>query len=166
MPREVWLRAVVGGLVIAGLAGAGCGSGDDTAAPTLAEGVRTGPLTPTDPERLPDGAAAAIAALAEVASPDAPAGGHHGHSQVGPQDVVALEPADQPVFDEQWAAAVDAVPGFDTIAEAEAAGYVRAAAQGAGVGVHYVQWSLIDRPFDPARTRDAAVRRARRTPPG
>ena len=64
---------------------------------------------------------------------------------------VALSADEQAMFDQQWAAAVAAVDDLDTPAELAAAGYVQAAVQGAGVGVHYVDWTLVDRPFDPAR---------------
>ena len=134
-------------LLLAAAAG-GCGESPTPETPVAA--VRTGPLTPTDPERVPPTAAAAIAALAAVASPDPPAGEHHGHSQVGPQEFAPLDPPEQALLDEQWAEALAAVPGLDSVAEAESAGYLRAAAQGAGVGVHYVKWELIDQPFDPA----------------
>ena len=134
-------------LLLAAAAG-GCGESPTPETPVAA--VRTGPLTPTDPGRVPPTAAAAIAALAAVASPDPPAGEHHGHSQVGPQEFAPLDPPEQALLDEQWAEALAAVPGLDSVAEAESAGYLRAAAQGAGVGVHYVKWELIDQPFDPA----------------
>jgi hypothetical protein len=146
--RAVW-AAWAAVIVPVALAVPGCGGGN--AGRASSDEPRTSPLTPDDPDRLPPETAEAIAALAAVASPDPPAGDHHGHSQVGAQEVVRLTPSEQHAFDEQWAAAAGAVASSDTVAEAEAAGYVRAAAQGAGVGVHYVQWSLIDRPFDPAR---------------
>lgn len=38
---------------------------------------------------------------------------------------------------------------LDTIGKANAAGYVVASTNAAGVGVHFVKWSLIDKPFDP-----------------
>ena len=61
----------------------------------------------------------------------------------------ALDRADQPTFDRRWASAVAAVSGLDTTEEATAAGYVRASAAGAGVGSHWVNWTLIAQPFDP-----------------
>ena len=61
-----------------------------------------------------------------------------------------LSAADHLAFEGQWAAAVAAATGVDTEAEREAAGYVRSAVQGAGVGVHWVDWTRIDAPFDPA----------------
>src|SRR5918993_1570997 len=63
----------------------------------------------------------------------------------------ARPPAEQATFDQQWATAVAAVAALDTPAELAEAGYVQAAVQGAGVGVHYVDWTRIDQPFDPAR---------------
>jgi hypothetical protein len=44
-----------------------------------------------------------------------------------------------------------AVADLGTPEAAEAAGYVQAAPQVAGVGAHWINWSLVDQPFDPAR---------------
>ena len=64
---------------------------------------------------------------------------------------MALDSSDAATFAGQWAEAVAVVPGLDSLREALAAGYTRAAVQGSGVGVHWVNWTLIDAPFDPAR---------------
>ena len=111
---------------------------------------RVGPLTPTDPHRLSPAQAAAIAALAGSGA-DVPHGDHEGHAVSGPATTVALDPDDQTTFAAEWAEAVAVVPGLDTHREAAAAGYTRSAVQGAGVGVHWVDWLLVDAPFDPAR---------------
>ena len=140
--------AVVIGATLTGCASDGR-SGATTSGPAGA--VRLGPLTPRDPDRLPAEQAAAIAALAAAASSEEPTSGHHGHSDGGPATTVILAAADEVTFDEQWARAVAAVDALDTPEEATAAGYTRAAVQGAGVGVHWVDWTLIDAPFDPAR---------------
>jgi hypothetical protein len=112
---------------------------------------RVGPLTPTDPDRISPRQAAAIEALASSASPAVPHGDHTGHAVGGPVTTVALDASDAATLAEQWAEAVAVVPGLDSPHEALAAGYTRAAVQGAGVGVHWVNWTLIDAPFDPAR---------------
>ena len=115
------------------------------AAPTLA------PLTPTDPSQLPASEAAAIDALAAVASQVfPPAGDAHGHGATGHADSHALTAAQQSEFDRQWQTAVAAVPTLDSVEEAAAAGYTQASFTAPGVGVHWVKWSLVDRPFDPA----------------
>ena len=123
-----------------------------TAGATSTSGPRMSPLTPTDPDRITTEQRAAISALAASASPAPPdpSTHHHGHQESGPATTVVLNAADEAAFDGQWAAAVAAAPGLDTEAEREAAGYVRAAVQGAGVGVHWVDWTRIDAPFDPA----------------
>ena len=54
-------------------------------------------------------------------------------------------------LNEQWMQARAAVPGVDTVGEATAAGYTRAAVQVPGIGTHWVDWTLIAAPFDPAR---------------
>jgi hypothetical protein len=134
--------------------------GDDTpsgvvdATTASSRDPRLNPLTPTDPSRVLPANAAAIAALGRAVSPVDPSE-HAGHGELGgltgPQLVLPLWALDQPRFAAQWAAAVAAVPQFDTVAKAEALGYQRAAVQGPGVGVHFVNWTLIDQPFDPAR---------------
>lgn len=142
-------------LPLAAACGSSGGKGGGPATPTVAAGQpgapRIGALTPTDPSRLPATESAAIAALAEVAVGDAPSSAQsHGHAMVGPQPVTPLSGLELARFDEQWMAARKAVAGLDTPEEASAAGYVRAAANGPGVGVHWVKWSLITKPFDPA----------------
>jgi hypothetical protein len=137
-------------------------SGRDAVTPDEAT-PRVGPLTPTDPNRVPFEQAAAIVALGARANRDAPApdeasGGEHaaghaehaGHTDAGPTTEVALSAADQAEFDRQWAAAVDAAARLATTEAAAAAGYVQSAAPGPGVGTHWVKWSLVDAPFDPA----------------
>jgi hypothetical protein len=116
-----------------------------SAAPTLA------PLTPTDPSRLPASEAASVDALAAVASQVfPPAGSAHGHGATGQVDSHALTAEQQSEFDRQWQTAVAAVPALDSAEEAAAAGYTQASFTAPGVGVHWVKWSLIDRPFDAA----------------
>jgi len=132
------------------------GCGDEASSTETTTTVRLGPLTPRDPERIPPDQQAAIAALAAAVSresPESPAdhGGHDGHTASGPASTVASSPADQRAFEAEWSAAVAAVPTIDTPAEATEAGYTRAAVQGSGVGVHWVNWELIDAPFDPTR---------------
>jgi hypothetical protein len=109
------------------------------------------PLTPTDPARLPPAERTAVEALAAVASPlFPPAGQAHGHGGTGEADSHPLSGAQQAEFDQQWQTAEAAVPALDTVEEATAAGYTLASFTAPGVGVHWVKWSLIDRPFDPA----------------
>lgn len=114
---------------------------------------RIGPLTPRDPGRIPAEQAAAIVELAATASPLPPDAhpGHHSHDEPGPQTTVELASTDQRRLNEQWMQARGAVSGLDTIAEATAAGYFRAAVPATGIGSHWVNWMLIDAPFDPAR---------------
>jgi len=134
------------------LALAACGNDGVLRDPAVDE-VRVGPLTPRDPARLAPEQAQAIVDLAAAASAAAPDAheGHHGHDITGAESTVALSPGDRATFDEQWAVAAAATHDLDTWEKARAAGYVRAAVQGAGVGVHWVNWKLIDALFDPAR---------------
>jgi hypothetical protein len=138
------------------LLGACGGSPTDSASGAPTATPRLAPLTPRDPGRIAPEQAEAIAELAANASavaPD-PHAGHVGHDQPGPQgadETSDLAAGDQVRFDEQWARAGSAVPALDSLDEAAAAGYTRAAVQVAGIGVHWVNWTLIDAPFDPAR---------------
>lgn len=53
-------------------------------------------------------------------------------------------------FEQQWLTARAAVERYDDLDEAIALGYVRASAPGPGVGTHWVKWSQVAQPFDPA----------------
>jgi hypothetical protein len=146
-------------LVLAATAGmtlAACGQELPDAArspipPSPPTSIRIGPLTPTDPDRIPPEQAEAIRDLAETVSHDPPEPHAMDMSGGGPATTVVLEPADQATFDGQWAAAQAAATDLDTPDEAAAAGYTKAALQQNGIGAHWVNWLLIDRPFDPAR---------------
>ena len=109
------------------------------------------PLTPTDPNRIPSDQQAAITSLAELASPLFPSGTNgHGHNHAGPESLTPLSPPEQNELDRQWEAAVEAAGRLESAAKANAAGYFIASTTAPGVGVHFVNWELIDKPFDPA----------------
>jgi hypothetical protein len=73
-----------------------------------------------------------------------------GSDVFGPVKEQRLSAAERAVFDRQWAEAVAAAVGLTTPEQAGAAGYVQAAPFNVGVGTHWIKWSLIARPFDPA----------------
>ena len=75
--------------------------------------------------------------------------GARGH-EWRPVNEQPLSPADRQVFDQQWAEAVAASLNLTTPAQATAAGYSQAAPFNVGVGTHWIKWSLVGRPFDPA----------------
>lgn len=102
-----------------------------------------------DRSRLSREEAVAIATLASERSTPVPEGERHDHDHDS-EPTRKLSPEEQKAFDEQWAAATASVPRYDTIAEAEAAGYVLASGNSDGAGVHYVKWSLVGNSFDPA----------------
>ncbi len=104
-----------------------------------------------DRSRLSVEEAVGIAKLAQERSAPVPEGDDHDHDHdVDSAPARELTPEEQRVFDEQWAAATGSVHRYDTIAEVEAAGYVLASANSDGAGVHYVKWSIVDRPFEPS----------------
>jgi hypothetical protein len=90
-------------------------------------------------ERLPCGAVAAWVEHVRsgehgVAPPEQPLGG-----------------ADAELFARQWAAAVAASADLATPELARDAGYAQVSPQQRGVGTHWINWTLVDAPFDPAR---------------
>jgi hypothetical protein len=145
----------VGVVVAMALLGA-CGAHQPAAYPGQTAPVpapRIGPLTPRDPTRISSAQRAAIEHLVATASPLPPDHRmmHHGHEESGPATTVELGPAESSRLNQQWMKARAAVPGLDTAREAAAAGYTPAAVQVPGIGTHWVNWTLIDAPFDPAR---------------
>ncbi len=75
--------------------------------------------------------------------------GHTGHHFGAAPDHLLAEDQ-QAIFDAQLRAARAAAPGLDTIEKAAALGYVRASVPSPGIGTHWVLWSQIAKPFDPA----------------
>jgi hypothetical protein len=73
-----------------------------------------------------------------------------GHDVFGPVDEQPLAVDERKAFDEQWQAAVAASSTLMTPEQARQAGYVQAAPFNEGVGTHWVKWSLVGHPFDPA----------------
>ena len=102
-----------------------------------------------DRSRLSREEAVGIARLAQQRSTPVPEGERHNHDHdaAPPRELTAEE---QAAFDEQWATATGSIHKYDTIAEVEAAGYVLASGNSDGAGVHYVKWSIVGEPFDPA----------------
>lgn len=106
----------------------------------------SGPLH--DPDRVTASDRTAIERLAASGAGEPDHG--HGHGQVPVTVAVPLLTGDAAIFAEQWLAAMRSTTRFDTIAEAEALGFVRTSAPGAGVGTHWVRWPQVAEPFDPA----------------
>ena len=97
---------------------------------------------------------AAERAVERLAATSRPSADGHAHSSghvFGRAPQATLSPAEADRFAQQWAAAKAAIPNLDTTAKAAAAGYVLSSLSAPGVGVHWVNWQLIARPFDPAR---------------
>jgi hypothetical protein len=110
----------------------------------------TSPATPTTTsaaDRLPPDASAALARLASLSGPIDPTTTHDEPVTFA----TTLPPEEQARFDVQVRAAVDAARRFPTTDAAAAAGYVQSSTQLPGIGTHWVNWTLVDQPFDPAR---------------
>jgi hypothetical protein len=102
-----------------------------------------------DRSRLPRDQALALGRIAWTRSAPMDHSADHDHdSDAGaPADLTA---AQETTLAAQLDVARTVVPRFDTLQEAEAAGYVRGSGEGDGAGSHWIKWSLVDRPFDPA----------------
>ncbi|MFN8023600.1 MAG: hypothetical protein U0Q03_18875 [Acidimicrobiales bacterium] len=111
---------------------------------------RTGPLTPLDAERISAAQRSAIEALGDSGAVE-PSGSHaHGHGVLSSTIEVPLLTGDAATFNDQWMRAQRATTRFDTVDELGRAGFVRASAPGPGVGTHWVRWTQVAAPFDPA----------------
>lgn len=149
------LRLGILGLLAAFLyVGLGPGFGHDhgsvAAGVELSDGTRMSSAVAAnvDRSRLPPDEAAALAALSWSREGFVDLRAHdHGDESVSSTD---LTPAEQAELDAQLAIAYQVALKYPTPAEAEADGYVQASDRVNGVGAHWVKWSLVDRPFDPA----------------
>lgn len=103
-----------------------------------------------DRSRLPRDEAVALAILARERSTPVPDSHDHEHEHDHASHDHEMTAEEQAAFDAQWNAATGAVERFDTLEEIEAAGYVRGSGNTDGAGSHYIKWSAVDRPFDPA----------------
>lgn len=137
--------------------GASCGS-----APARVQSVPsvTAPLAQTAVIDSRPGAAPRLApeeqaAVARLAAASGPLSGdehgdHHDHGAFAPEPAEPLTTAEHDTLAVQWAQAEAAAARLSTPDAAAAAGYVQASSQLPGVGTHWVKWSMIDQPFDPA----------------
>lgn len=138
------LAAVLGWTVVTST---GCGDTDVDATPAVSAGANR--LPAEEARALTALSRRPVAAASDVAEQDGP--GHHDASVFErPPPPEPLTPHRQALFDEQWAAATSAAERLDTTEAALQAGYRQAAPTVAGVGAHWIKWSLVDEPFDPA----------------
>src|SRR3954447_4135365 len=127
-----------------------------TANPAPAPEAASSPAPPpvtyavaTQPDRLPAVEAGALVQLAAQSPPIDPSVDVH---HPDPVALVSSLPAEQQaLFDTEIRAAVDAAASFPTTDAAAAAGYTQSSTQLPGIGTHWVKWSLVDQPFDPAQ---------------
>lgn len=155
--RWVLRFGMVGVVAVIGVAVLASASGDHdhgtiAATTEMSDGsvVSSASAGAVDRSRLPADQAAALTALSwsRPGSIDGVGQGHV-HSQDSGSD--ARLTGDEAIrLESQIERARSAIASFDTIAEAEAAGYVQAGTSVAGVGAHYLKWTLVDQPFDPA----------------
>lgn len=155
---------MLGLVVVAALAGCTAGAGATGTASTTSVSrspsapsaststtveVRISPVTPKDPTRIDAEQWAAVEALGASTAGTPHSGHDHGHDMTREVEVPLFN-GDAVTFAEQWLAAQRAVVDFDSTDKAAALGYVRASSPGAGIGTHWVLWSQIAKPFDPA----------------
>jgi hypothetical protein len=147
-------RWLVFALLVGGLVALFIGFGPDGTTKSVSPETTTTPTNtffPTSraqPTKLAAGEAEAILALGATGAGVPATNQDHNHTESFPE--VALSATDAPVFAAQWSAAQASIAAHDTEAEATALGYVRATAPSAGIGTHWVLWSQIAKPFDPA----------------
>jgi hypothetical protein len=162
MRRWLAFAALVGVLVAVSMGfspdGSKSSAGVDTA--TVASGTFF-PVSAAQPTRLAQGQAEAIVALGSTGA-GIPSNEGHAHTDVAPEQ--PLSPVDAPTFTAQWNAARAAMATRDTEDKAAALGYMRATAPSGGIGTHWVLWSQIAKPFDPA-VPSMLLFDERRTPP-
>jgi hypothetical protein len=149
MRRSLAFAGLVGALVAVSMSFSpdGSKSSADVESTTAASGTFF-PVSAAQPTHLAPGQAEAIVALGSTGVGIPTSNQDHAHT-----DVIAEQPlnaVDTPIFDGQWRAAQAAIPTHDTEDEAAALGYVRATAPSGGIGTHWVLWSQIAKPFDPA----------------
>ncbi len=128
---------------------AACGSVSAAPSPSPEPSARTATPAPTArAPRLAPSEQAAIERLAVSSPPIDPS-----ESTAPPAvTLVTSLPADQKTrFDAQITAAAAAAKAFASTDMAAAAGYVQSSTQLPGIGTHWVKWSLVDQPFDPAK---------------
>jgi hypothetical protein len=106
------------------------------------------PTSHAQPAQLSRTEVEAIAALGSTRA--GPPTSDTGHAHTDAVAEVPLSAVDQAIFDSQVATARAAIPHHDTEEKAAALGYVRATAPVGGIGTHWVLWSQIAKPFDPA----------------
>lgn len=149
---RVGLLALVGTVVYVILGpGLGHDHGSEVADATLlSDGTRlsSGIAADVDRSRLPPEEAAALAALAWSRTGSVDVTADHDHGEAG--SAAEMSSAERTTLEAQLATATATVPRYRTPAQAEAAGYVQAGPFVNGVGAHWVKWSVVDRPFDPA----------------
>jgi len=138
---------------VAGIGAAAPASPSGPAEPPPAA-VEPDPAARVDPRLLPEDAAAlerlSASAPGPLSAAELAAVGSHQH---GPDPSAPPPPTSTlgPELAAAWAAAEDAALALATPEAARAAGYQPVSPVVAGVGAHWVRWSLVDAPFDPAR---------------
>ncbi|MEP7202281.1 MAG: hypothetical protein ABI894_06715 [Ilumatobacteraceae bacterium] len=141
--------ALVAGLVAASMVYAPNGTSPSVNGVTAAATPETFfPTSRAERVQLREGEAKAIVSLGSTGAGIPTSDPNHAHTDVSAE--VVLGPADASIFAVQWNAATAATATHDTEDEALALGYVRATAPSGGIGTHWVLWSQIAKPFDPA----------------
>jgi hypothetical protein len=148
MRRGLAFAALVGGLMALSMGFSPRGTTSSISGSTTAPTETFFPVSVAQPTRLALGEAEAIVSLGRTGA-GIPAD-DDGHSHLDPVAEVALNAVDASIFESQWSGARDAIPTHDTEDEAAALGYVRATSPAGGIGTHWVLWSQIAKPFDPA----------------
>ena len=142
-------RALTGALVLVVVAACG-GSSRTPALPDIDAFT-----CPPQPAVALPAAASSLAALGPLAAKEgAPITGrivHAGHGRAGPEPAIAITHDERRALARELRAAADVACRLRTTDDARRAGYVVSASFTQGVGTHWTNWRLVDRPFDPAQ---------------
>jgi hypothetical protein len=149
MRRWLAFAALVGALVAVSMGFSPDGSTSSAGVQTTTPASGTFfPVSDAQPTQLAQDVAQAIVSLGSTGAGIPTSDEGHAHTDVLLEQPLSV--LDAPVFNAQWSAAQAAVPLHDTEAKAAALGYMRATAPAGGIGTHWVLWSQIAKPFDPA----------------
>ena len=142
--------ALVASLAVLGLPG--CGGDPDSSAPEPTTAPNAGTVIAFDIDRrlAPEDSAALDVLSTHTDVPPMNMADHEGMGAEPPAWVGFADAATKDAYDSQMAAAGEAARRYASATAATADGYVLASYFIPQFGVHWVKWSLVKQPFDPA----------------
>jgi hypothetical protein len=143
----VLVAALAAALVAALVAASACRSSSAASLPEIDDLRCDGTVAPSEP--------ASLGAFEEIAAKEsAPLSGrvdHGGHGEAGPEPPIATEGEARDALAGELRAAAQAACRLRSPEDASRAGYLLSSSYTQGVGTHWINWRLVDAPFDAAR---------------